>query len=161
MLFLTTPSFSRLRLSRRYFGMANLVTPFLHFQPDLIPNFTGQAELGCCASGQTGWIGKRPMQALRDAWENGTGVPLRLRFSADGDDISEQLTRFPDIENGLRLLPGDIDPGLAHCFHCERIQHTGLEAGALRFKLVSTKMIEPGFSHLAASAVMNADEQDL
>ena len=99
------------------------------------------------------------MQPFGDAGKN--RAALGARFIADGDDVRKQFAGFEDIEDGLRFLLGNIDPHFLHRFDHERIQRPGLEPGALGVEKFAAKMIEPRLGHLAAGAVVNANEENV
>src|SRR5688572_31220136 len=99
------------------------------------------------------------MEALSDAREDGTFLGAGL--IANGHDVGDELPGLEDVENGLRFLFGNIDPDFLHRFDHERIQRSRLEAGALGVEKVAAKMIEPRLGHLAAGAVVNADEKNV
>ena len=99
------------------------------------------------------------MPAFRDAGKNGTF--FRAGFIAHRNDMGEKLSRFKNIENCLGLFFGDVDPRFLHRFDHKRIQDPRLEASAFRYESVAANMIEPSLRHLAAGAVMNANEKDV
>jgi hypothetical protein len=98
------------------------------------------------------------VQAFGDAGKD--WAALGARFVADGDDAGEKLPGLEDIEDGACFLLRKIDADFLHCFNDERIQDARLEAGAFAAERVAAKMIEPRLGHLAAGAVVNADEKD-
>ena len=98
------------------------------------------------------------MHSRRGARENRTF--LRAGFVADGNDVGEELAGFEDIEDSLSFLARNIDPGFRHHLHRERVQRARFEAGALCLEIFAAGVIQPGRSHLAAGAVVNAYEED-
>ena len=99
------------------------------------------------------------MHSFGDARKNGT--TLGARFIADGDDMGKKFAGFEDLEDSLRFLLGNIDPHFLHRFDHEWIQRAGFESGALRGERIATEMIQPRLGHLAAGAVVDADEEDV
>ena len=83
------------------------------------------------------------------------------RFIADRDDIREHLPGFEHVEDGFRFVARNVDPHFLHCLHNDWVEPTRFEAGTLGFKLLRADLVEKRLSHLAARAVVNADEQHL
>ena len=57
------------------------------------------------------------------------------------------------------LLSRDVDSLFLQGSNYERIERTGLEAGALGEKAISAELAQIGFRHLASRTVVRADEQ--
>ena len=79
------------------------------------------------------------MPPFRDAWKN--GAAFRAGLIANCDDIAEQLPRFENIEDRLRLLLGNIDPDFFHRFDDERIQGPAFETGALSCEMMAADFV--------------------
>src|SRR6266403_1846112 len=103
-------------------------------------------------------IGKRPVQPLRYPGEN--RAAFRLRFTANGDRIRKQLTRFEDVENRLCFVGRDVGPNFLERFNSQRVQRSWFESGTLRFEKLAAHFVEQRCSDLAARAVMNANEKN-
>ena len=99
------------------------------------------------------------MQTLSRSREN--RATTRLGLAANGDDIGKELARFENIEDGLRLLFGNVEAYFAHHLHHERIQCSRFQARALDFELSPTDIAQEGFGHLAARAVVDTDKEDI
>ncbi len=79
---------------------------------DLIADATCSLQSSLVRPGEFGRIVKRPVQASSDARKNRT--TFSLGFAANRHDELEYLSRFPNIENTLRCVPGDIDSEFAN-----------------------------------------------
>jgi hypothetical protein len=75
--------------------------------------------------------------------------------------MGEKFALLEDIEDRLRFLPGYIDSDLLHRFDHKRIQLPGLETSTFGREKFAAEVIEPRLRHLAACAVMHADEKDV
>jgi hypothetical protein len=62
--------------------------------------------------------------------------------------------------DSFRLLPLHIDTSFCHDLPGERMNLSGLEPGAVRFKLITAVMPQPGLCDLAAARVTRTQEQD-
>src|SRR5678815_1239042 len=98
------------------------------------------------------------MQSFGYAGENWT-TPT-FCSTTDGDHIGEVLTRFPNVENLLRLLPREVDPYFGHRLHNKRVDFAGFESCALRVEKLAANVVHPRLSHLTAGAVMNANKEN-
>jgi hypothetical protein len=85
---------------------------------------------------------------------------LRAGFVADRNDVSEELSGFEDIEDSLRFVFRNIDPNFCHHLHGERIKRARFKTGALCFEKLAAGVIQPGLGHLAAGAVVDANEEN-
>src|SRR5581483_10896315 len=139
-------------IGRTYFG-----APIVDLIANHVANFADLFELLHSRTFDSRWVGKAPVQSLGRSGKDGT--LLCTRFIANGDDIGEELAGFENVEDRLRFFVRDIDAGFIHDIDNDGIECAGLESGAMRFKRVAAKMIEPRFSHLAAGAVVHADEE--
>jgi len=128
---------------------------------DRVADEPGLFESGRFASFEARRIGKRPRQLDRHAGKDRAGSGFALRLAANSYDVGERDARFPDIEDFSGAFVGNIDPDLAHGFDRQRVYDARVQAAALRFKFVAADLIEPRFRHLAAKAVVYANEQDL
>src|SRR5437762_2535510 len=55
----------------------------------------------------------------------------------------------------------NLGANFLQCFNGQRNERSRFESGTLWYKKLTTNLVEQGCSHLAASAVMNADEKHL
>ena len=85
---------------------------------------------------------------------------LRAGLIANGDRVMEQFSGLEHIENSLGLFARNVDADLLHCLDYDRIQPAGFESGAHCFEFLAADLIQERLSHLAARAVMNANEND-
>ena len=138
---------------------AHFFTPFLDLLFDGVADFAGLGEFFCGRSGETGRVGEAPVQTRGDAGEN--RALFGAGFIADGDDVGEGLAGFYEIPDGLGRVGGNIDADFLHRRDNDGVEFAGFEAGAVSFELVATDIIEERFGHLAAGAVVDADEKDL
>src|ERR1043165_7612059 len=138
---------------------AYFFTPLLDLRPDIIADRPGLLQAFFMAAGCLRRIRKWPVQPRCDSWKN--WAALRLAFAAYRDHVLEELPGFPDIEHRLSFLLRKIDADFPHHFHHERIDDAWLQARTFRRKPIAADMVQPRFRHLAAGAVMNADEQDV
>jgi hypothetical protein len=125
---------------------------------DLLPNAARLVQSIFMRSGELRRIRERPMQSRRHPGENRTA--LGLRFIANGDHVGEQLSGFEDVEHGARFVFGNIDPTLVERFDRERIEFARLQAGAFRFKEFAAPFVQQRRRHLAARAVVHANEEN-
>src|ERR1700736_6326488 len=70
------------------------------------------------------------------------------------------MSRLENIEDGLRFVLRNIDPGLAQRFDRERIERARLEAGALRFEIFAANFLQQSRGHLTAGAVVHANKEN-
>jgi hypothetical protein len=99
------------------------------------------------------------MQAFGRSRKDGTF--FSASFVTDGNHIGKELSGLKHIEHLLCFLARDIDSHLCHCFYCERVKRPWFQPGALGLKVIAAGVVQPSLSHLAAGAVMDADEEDL
>ena len=112
-------------------------------------------------AGQRGRISKTPVQSRRYSGKDGAALGAGL--VADCDDVGESRSRgtgFKNVEHRLSSLVQDINPDLAHRFDCNWVECARLQSRAVRFKIIATNIVEKCFSHLAAGAVMDTDEEN-
>jgi hypothetical protein len=98
------------------------------------------------------------MQSFCRAGKDGTFLGAGL--IANGDYVSEELAGLENIEDRLGLLMGDVDVDFVHGLHRHGIEHAWLEPGALGFEKIAADVIDPRFCHLAARAVVHANEDN-
>jgi hypothetical protein len=73
-------------------------------------------------------------------------------------NVGEKFARFKDVEHGLSSLARNVDSDFSHRFDCHWIECARFQPRAVRFKMIATDIVEKRFGHLAAGAVMDADE---
>ena len=140
---------------------AHFVAPHLDVRADLVADLTRVGEALFMHPAERGGIGKTPVQPPSHTGED--GAALGATFVADGDHVGESgscRTGSEHVEYRLSLLLRNINPDLAHRFHCQRIELSWFEPGAVRFKMIAANFIKKRFGHLAAGAVMNANKKD-
>lgn len=98
------------------------------------------------------------MQPLCDTNEN--RAAFRARLVADCDDIGKHLAGLDEIEHGFGLVARNVNADFLHGFHNNRIEFARLKTGTVGFKLVAADLIQERLGHLAAGAVMDANEQN-
>jgi hypothetical protein len=139
------------------YGGAELGAPPHDLGLDGVADFAGAGELLVVGALESGRVGETPMQTGGDSGKYGAA------FSggrvADGDDVGEAFAGLIGIEDGFGLVAGDVYADFLHGFDNDGVEFAGLEAGALGFKLFTAHLVEEGFRHLAARAVVGADEK--
>jgi hypothetical protein len=126
--------------------------------PDLVANLAHLTEFFFFGAGDRRRIGEAPVQSFCRAGKDGTF--LSAGFIANGDDVSEKLPRLEDIKDGLGFLLRDVDAGFLHDLDSQRIKRARFKARALGFEMFAANLIEPCFGHLAARAVVHANEEN-
>ena len=98
------------------------------------------------------------MQARGHSREDWT--TLGAGFITDRDHIREALPRFEHVEDGFSLLMQNINPDFLHGFDDNGVEFTGFKARAVSLELVAADVVQERFGHLAAGAVVDADEEN-
>ena len=98
------------------------------------------------------------MQTVGDAGKGGTSLGAGL--VTNGDDISEAFAGGEHVRDGFGLVAGNVYADFLHGFDNNGIEFAGFEAGAVGFELLAANVIQERFRHLAAGAVMDADEEN-
>ena len=96
------------------------------------------------------------MEPLACTGKNRTA--FRARAVANGDDMGETPSTAQHGLYAFGLVAGEVDADLLHGRHHERIELAGFQPGALRLKKIWAGAIEKRLGHLAAGAIVNADE---
>ena len=135
--------------------LAELIDP----GTDLRKDPTCLFQLFFMRAAKLGRIGKRPGEPLSHAPED--RAALGFCFAANRDGISEQFAGFENIEDALRFIFGNINPDFLQDFYCERIERSRFQSGALRFEKFAASLVQQRRRHLAAGAVVDANEKDL
>lgn len=99
------------------------------------------------------------MEPSSTRWEN--WARLGARFIADGYHVIIFSSTNLGVTDTLRAIPRDVDPNFAHRLDNDRIQTSLLEAGTVRVQLGGAAGVGESLCHLAASAVMDADEKNV
>src|SRR3954470_86482 len=136
----------------------NFFAPRFDLGADLIPDHAYLLQLLLLRTGRLRRVGKTPVQPLSRAGKDGTS--LGVGFITHRYDIGEELSGLEDIEHRSRFFFRNIDPDFRHHLHRERIERAAFESGALCLEEVFAKLIHPCFRHLAARAVVYADEEN-
>ena len=104
-------------------------------------------------------IGKWPVQPFGYTREH--RATFRFGFTANCNYVRKELPRFEDIENRLRPGARDVDPDFLKRFDRQRVECSRFESGALCLKKLAANPVEKRCAHLAARAVMDANEKDI
>jgi len=136
-----------------------LLAKRIYFRVDLIAYPTCFLQPFFVRACEFGGIVKWPVQSSSERRENWT--TFGLGFATNCDHELEHLSGLPNIENALCRVLGDIDSELTKRFHGEWIDCAWLSSRALRFKEFAAPLSQQCCRHLAASTVMNANEQNL
>ena len=105
------------------------------------------------------WIGEWPVQPCGYTREH--RAALRFGFTANCNYVRKQLPGFEDVKDRLRPNARDIDPDFLKGFHHQRVERSQLESRALGLKRLATNLVEKRCGHLAARAIMDANEKDV
>ena len=81
-------------------------------------------------------------------------------FIANTDDVIVFGPLAHEREDALGLVPRNVDAEFGYHLHGERAELPGLRAAGLDFEELAAGVFQQRFRHLAAAAVMGADEQD-
>jgi len=98
------------------------------------------------------------MKTLCDAREN--RATLRAGLVANGDGVVNEQAGLEDVEDGLRLVARNVDANFPHGFDDDWVQFARLKSCAHCFEITQADVIQERLSHLAARAVVDADEKD-
>jgi len=104
-------------------------------------------------------IGKWPVQPFGYTREH--RATFRFGFTANCNYVRKELPRFEDIENRLRPGARDVDPDFLKRFDRQSVECSRFEPGALCLKKLAANPVEKRCGHLAARAVMDANEKDV
>lgn len=88
-------------------------------------------------------------------------APLGAGFVAHGDDIIEKGTALNHRRDRLCPVARNVEARFAQCFDHDWIELARLDPGTLGVETIAGDLVEECLRHLAASAVMNANEEDL
>ena len=105
------------------------------------------------------WIGEWPVQPCGYTREH--RAALRFGFTANCNYVRKQLPGFEDVKDRLRPNARDIYPDFLKRFHRQRVECSRFESGALCVKKLAANPVEKRCGHLAARAVMDANEKDV
>ena len=86
---------------------------------------------------------------------------LRFGLIANCYYVGKQLPGFEDVKDRLRPDTRDVHPDFLKRFHRQRVECSRFESGALCVKKLAANPVEKRCSHLAARAVMDANEKDV
>jgi hypothetical protein len=126
---------------------------------NLLQHFACPRHLFLMRSSKLRRIGKWPVQPFRYTREQGTA--LRFGFTANCNYVSKQLTGFEDVKDRSRPGARDVHPDFLKRFDRQRVECSRFESGALCLKKLATNLVEKRCGHLAARAVMDANEKDV
>jgi hypothetical protein len=126
---------------------------------NLLQNLACPRHLFFMRSSKLRWIGKWPVQPCGYTREQ--RAALRFGFTANCNYVRKQLTGFENVKDRLRPNARDIDPDFLKRFHHQRVKCSRLESGALCLEKLATNPVEKRRGHLAARAIMDANEKDV
>ena len=126
---------------------------------NLLQNLACPRHLFFMRSSKLRWIGKWPVQPCGYTREH--RAALRFGFTANCNYVGKQLTGFEDVEDRLRPGARNVDPDFLKRFHRQRVECSRLESCALCVKKLAANPVEKRCGHLAARAVMDANEKDV
>jgi hypothetical protein len=126
---------------------------------NLLQNLACPGHLLLMRSSKLRRIGKWPVQPCGYTREH--RAALRFGFTANCNYVGKQLTGFEDVKDRLRPNARDIDPDFLKLFHRQRVECSRFESCALCLKKLATNPVEKRCGHLAARAVMDANEKDV
>src|SRR5262249_5123443 len=138
---------------------AMLFVEIFDSRANLLQNLAYPRHLFFMGSSKVRWIGKWPVQPLRFTCEQRTA--LRFGLTANCNYVGKQLPGFEDVRDRLCSDTRDVDPNFLKRFHHQRVKRSRLESGALCLKKLATSPVEKRRGHLAARAVMDANEKDV
>ena len=98
------------------------------------------------------------MQARREARDK--RAAFGAGFIANGDDVRECPAGLEHVRDGFRLVTGDVYADFPHGFDDDWVQLSRLQPCTVGFELLAAKLVQERLGHLAAGAVVNADEKD-
>jgi hypothetical protein len=78
---------------------------------------------------------------------------------ANGYQAIEFLAGLDDIRHATDWMRADVDTDLTQHGDGERIERAGIQSRALCFEQIAAHVIQQRLGHLAASAVVNANEE--
>src|SRR5438552_1305964 len=85
---------------------------------------------------------------------------FRAGFVAKSDYVVKRLPSLDQVEYAFGPVSRNVDAVFLHHLDDTRVQRAGLKPGALGFKSSLPEMIQIRFGHLAAGAVVHADEKN-
>src|SRR5205085_4413376 len=65
------------------------------------------------------------------------------------------------VRDGFGLVAGNVDADFLQSLNDDGIEPASFKPGALRLELMTADLIQESLGHLAASAVLGADKQDV
>ena len=126
---------------------------------NLLQNLACPRHLFFMRSSKLRWIGKWPVQPCGYTCEH--RAALRFGLTANCNYVGKELPRFEDVKDRLRPGARNVDPDFLKRFHRQRVKCSRLESGALSMKKLAANPVEKRCGHLAARAVMDANEKDV
>ncbi len=97
------------------------------------------------------------MQSSADAGENRTS--LRAGFVAHRDHAGKERSGFKEARHAFGFVIGNIHAHFPHGFDHDGIELAGFNTRAFGGEFLTADLIQKRLGHLAAGAVMNANEQ--
>ena len=99
------------------------------------------------------------MQSLNASREN--RATFRARLVTNGDDVVVALSGGDNIRHTSGSVAADVDAEFSHRLHDKGIEPAWLNAGALGGEFPAAQTVHESLGHLAASAVVDADKENL
>ena len=137
-------------------GTADFGTPTFYSSLNLIADLARLGQFFFLRALKGGRVGEAPMETSRHARK--IRAPLRVGFIANRNDVMKNPAGLDHIEHGLGLIAGNINADFAHCLDGDRVEPAGLKTGTVRLEFVAADLFQERLGHLAASAIVDADE---
>ena len=126
---------------------------------NLLQHFACPGHLLLMLSSKLRRIGKWPVQPFGYTREH--RATFRFGFTANCNYVRKELPRLEDVKDRLRPGARDVHPDFLKRFDRQRVECSRFESGALSVKKLAANPVEKRCSHLAARAVMDANEKDV
>ena len=136
-----------------------LFAEVFNLRANLLQHFACPGHLLFMRSSELRRIGKWPVQPF--GYTREYRATFRFGFTANCNYVRKELPRLEDIENRLRPGARDVYPDFLKRFDRQRVECSRLESGALCVKKLAANPVEKRCGHLAARAVMDANEKDV
>ena len=99
------------------------------------------------------------MQTGNDARKN--RAAFRTCFITNRDDLMKNPAGIKHIKHGFGSIAGNINSDFPHRFHDNGIEFAGFKSGTVRLKFIAANLLQECLGHLAAGAVVDANEKDV
>src|SRR5262249_36429638 len=122
---------------------------------DLVADSPERRESLIVAARGLGWVLEAPVQAAGLLRKHRTCLVGGVTYR---DHIVPRLLR--ECVDELRRVPAEIDAGLGHGSHRERMNTCGLSSGARDLEAVCRQRAEKSLGHLTPCGVVRTEEED-